>query len=168
MARLIAWRLSRTKPIKNFLFHRLRSRSRLAPSFCRIEQYVDAILAEAELLVHPECGCASSCLNAVACGDLPAERVHVLSTEGMLQRAAATPARDVIVATESGVIHRMQQARPEQQFHAVSERAICRYMKTITLEKLEAALRLGQHEVTVAPEVAERARGAIERMVSIV
>jgi quinolinate synthase len=121
-----------------------------------------------ELLVHPECGCASSCLYHVSTGDLPADRVQVLGTEAMMRRAAASPAQEFIVATESGVLHRLQQHNPEKSFHTVSERAICRYMKTITLEKLERALRTNEHVVSVPGEIAERARGAITRMIEIV
>ena len=120
-----------------------------------------------ELLVHPECGCASSCMYHVGTGELPGERVHVLGTEAMLHRVAESDAPDHLVATESGIIHRMRQAAPEKAFHAVSERAICRYMKTITLAKVEAALRDMQHVIEVDEDVAERAGLAIRRMVEI-
>ena len=125
-------------------------------------------LPGAELLIHPECGCASSCLHAVTTGDIPAERVQVLGTEAMMRRAAASASSEFVIATESGVLHRMQRDNPAKQFHTISERAICRYMKTITLEKLEASLRTMEHVVTVDPAVAGRARGAIDRMISIV
>jgi quinolinate synthase len=120
-----------------------------------------------ELLVHPECGCASGCLYRVSTGELPADRVHVLGTEAMLHRVAERTPASAIVATESGIIHRLHAASPETAFHAVSERAICRYMKEITLERLEQALRLDQHEVVVDPDVARRAERAIRRMVEI-
>jgi quinolinate synthase len=120
-----------------------------------------------ELLVHPECGCASSCMYHVSTGDLPAERVHVLGTEAMLRRVEQSPASDFVVATESGIIHRMRQQAPEKAFHTVSERAICRYMKEITLEKLERALREDQFEIEVDPDVAARAELSIRRMVEI-
>ena len=121
-----------------------------------------------ELLVHPECGCASSCMYHVSTGDLPGERVHVLGTEAMLRRVEESPAQDFVVATESGIIHRMRQHSPEKAFHTVSERAICRYMKEITLEKLERALREDQHVIEVDADVARRAELAIRRMVEIV
>ncbi len=122
----------------------------------------------AELLVHPECGCASSCMYHVSTGDLPGERVHVLGTEAMLKRVAESPAQEFVVATESGIIHRMRQQAPEKAFHTVSERAICRYMKEITLEKLERALREDQHVIEVDEDVARRAELAIRRMIEIV
>ncbi|MCW2960019.1 MAG: quinolinate synthetase [Thermoleophilia bacterium] len=123
---------------------------------------------KSELLVHPECGCASSCMYHVSTGEIPAERVQVLGTEAMLRRVEQSPAEEFIVATESGIIHRMQQSAPEKAFSTVSERAICRYMKEITLENLEAALRENQHVIEVDADVARRAELAIRRMIEIV
>jgi quinolinate synthase len=116
---------------------------------------------DAELLVHPECGCASQCM---AFGN---ERTHILSTEGMIRFAKASPKQRFLVATETGILHRLAKEAPEKTFEAVSERAICRYMKMITLEKLRDSLRDLKHEVTVPEETAARARQALERMVSI-
>ena len=116
---------------------------------------------DAELLVHPECGCASQCMAFAN------DRTHILSTEGMVKFAKASPKERFLVATETGIIHRLQKEAPEKRFEAVSERAICKYMKMITLEKLRDSLRDWKHVVTVEPEIAERARGAIERMVAI-
>ena len=116
---------------------------------------------DAELLVHPECGCASQCM---AFGN---ERTHVLSTEGMIRFARSSPKQRFLVATEVGILHRLHREAPEKRFEAVSEQAICRYMKMITLEKLRDSLRDWRHVVTVPEEVAVRARGAIERMVAI-
>jgi quinolinate synthase len=116
---------------------------------------------DAELLVHPECGCASQCM---AFGN---DRTHILSTEGMINFAKDSPKSRFLVATETGILHRLNKEAPGKRFEAVSERAICKYMKMITLEKLLASLRDWKHEVTVEPEVAARARGAIERMVAI-
>jgi quinolinate synthase len=121
-----------------------------------------------ELLVHPECGCASGCMYHVSTGDLPADRVHVLGTESMLRRVAESPAQEFIVATESGIIHRMRDSAPEKVFRTVSERAICKYMKEITLEKLERSLRQDEHVIEVDPVVAQRAELAIRRMIEIV
>jgi quinolinate synthase len=116
---------------------------------------------DAELLVHPECGCASQCM---AFGN---GRTHILSTEGMINFAKESPKNRFLVATETGIIHRLNKEAPGKRFEAVSERAICKYMKMITLEKLRDSLRDWKHVVTVEPEIADRARGAIERMVAI-
>jgi quinolinate synthase len=121
----------------------------------------------ADVLVHPECACATSALSLVAGGEVPAERVRIVSTGGMLDEAKRTGARRVLVATETGMLHQLRRANPGTRFDAVSERAVCPYMKMITAEKLLRTLREGRDEITVDPEVAERARGAVERMISI-
>jgi quinolinate synthase len=123
---------------------------------------------DAEFLVHPECGCVTSAMYyAEADGDIAAGRTRIVSTEQMMQRARASGAREFVVATETGVLHRLRRENPEKQFHAVAESAECRYMKMITLENLRDSLRDLKHEVRVPPETAARARRAIERMLAI-
>jgi quinolinate synthase len=95
------------------------------------------------------------------------ERTHILSTEGMINFAKSSPKSRFLVATETGILHRLSKEAPGKRFEAVSERAICKYMKMITLEKLRDSLRDWKHVVTVPPEIAERACGAIDRMVAI-
>ena len=97
-----------------------------------------------------------------------ARTTHVLSTEGMVKLARSSEKPEFVVATETGILHRLRKEAPEKRFYAMSERAVCRYMKMITLEKVRDSLRDMQHHVTVPPEVAERAEGAILRMVEIV
>src|SRR2546428_3889 len=73
-------------------------------------QDIDRARAEhgdADLLVHPECGCASQCMYFKASGDIDAERTHILSTEGMVRHAQQHPARTFVVATELGIMHRL-------------------------------------------------------------
>jgi quinolinate synthase len=120
-----------------------------------------------ELLVHPECGCASQCLYAAAEDAELGARTRVLSTEGMVRRAREAPTGSFMVATETGILHRLRKEAPDARFYAMSERAVCRYMKMITLEKLRDSLRDMRHVVSVDPDLAERARGAIRRMVEI-
>jgi quinolinate synthase len=122
---------------------------------------------DAELLVHPECGCATSALWMVSDGQLPTERVHVLSTGGMLDQARRTTAKRVLVATEIGMLHQLRRANPVTSFEPVNSRAACPYMKMSTPEKLLRALREGRDEVTVDPTIAARARSAVEAMVAI-
>ena len=116
---------------------------------------------DAELLVHPECGCAS---QAMAFGN---ERTQILSTEKMIDYARRSPKQRFLIATETGILHRLEKEAPGKTFEPVREDAVCRYMKMITLEKLHASLRDRHFEVNVAPEIAERARTAIQRMVAI-
>jgi quinolinate synthase len=122
---------------------------------------------DAELFVHPECGCTTSALWLNSVGELPKERTHVLSTGGMLDQARTTTAKKVLVATEIGMLHQLRKANPRSAFEAVNPKASCTYMKMTTPEKLLRALRDNVHEVTVAPDVAARARRAVERMVAI-
>jgi quinolinate synthase len=96
-----------------------------------------------------------------------ASTTHVLSTEGMVRHVTSSPRRDFVVATETGILHRLRKEAPDKRFYAMSERAVCRYMKQITLPKLRDSLRDMRYEVRVPDELAERARLAIERMVEI-
>ncbi|HXL05723.1 MAG TPA: quinolinate synthase NadA, partial [Gemmatimonadales bacterium] len=89
------------------------------------------------------------------------------STEQMMRRARVSPARRFVVATETGVLHRLRRENPDKEFLAARESAECRYMKQITLEKLRDALRDLKYEVRVPAAVATRARRAIDRMLAI-
>jgi quinolinate synthase len=122
---------------------------------------------DAEFLVHPECGCATSVVEAVSAGDVDPSGVHILSTEGIIKRPAESARDTFIVATEVGILHRLRKAYPGKMFHAANERASCAYMKVTTLPKVLASLQHLQHRITVPPDVAGRARRAIERMVAI-
>jgi quinolinate synthase len=122
----------------------------------------------ADFLIHPECGCSTSVMEYVAAGDVDAEGVHMLSTGGMLGWAATAPTgTTAIMATETGMLHPLQMARPDIDFVAANEAATCRYMKMITLPKLRDTLREMTGVVKVPEAIAERARLPIERMVAI-
>ena len=121
----------------------------------------------AELLVHPECGCATSVVEAMSAGAIPSDGMHVLSTEGMIRRPGESASREFIVATETGILHRLRRANPDKMFFAASDRAECQYMKMTTLPKVLDALEKTQYRITVPPEIAARARLALERMVAV-
>ncbi|MGH3248354.1 MAG: quinolinate synthase NadA [Trebonia sp.] len=121
---------------------------------------------EAELYVHPECGCGTSALWQTGTGDLPMSRTRVLSTGGMLEAARSTRASAVLVATETGMLHQLRKANPSVSWEAVNPHATCRFMKMITAEALERCLRTGEAEVHVDPSVAARARHAVEAMIA--
>jgi quinolinate synthase len=116
---------------------------------------------DAELLVHPECGCAS---QAMAFAN---DRTRILSTEGMVRFAKESPKQKFVIATETGILHRLSKEVPEKEFVAAREAAVCRFMKMISLEKARDSLRDMKHVVSVEPELAARARGAIDRMVAL-
>ena len=122
---------------------------------------------EAEFLIHPECGCATSVVEAVSAGDVDPEGVHILSTEGMIKRPGVSASESFIIATEVGILHRLRKAYPDKTFYAANEQASCAYMKVTTLPKVLASLEQLQHRITVPDAIAARARLSIERMVSI-
>jgi quinolinate synthase len=121
----------------------------------------------AEFMIHPECGCTTQVMEYVAAGDVDPERTHMLSTGGMLTFARESAADTFIVATETGMLHPLAKENPEKEFIPANRAAACRYMKMITLPKLHATLRDLKPQVKVEPELAERARVPIERMVAI-
>src|SRR5215217_7986875 len=122
---------------------------------------------EAEFMIHPECGCTTQVMEYVAAGDVDPERTHMLSTGGMLNFARASEAETFIVATETGMLHPLAKENPGKEFIPANRAAACRYMKMITLPKLRDALRDLKPVVRVDPELAERARVPIDRMVTI-
>jgi quinolinate synthase len=120
----------------------------------------------AELLIHPECGCLTPYLDRVVrqngCSNL-----KVKSTEGMIQHAVSSPAKEFVVATEIGILHRLTKANPDKTFYPIDEEMSCKFMKMITIEKLHASLKEDKFHITVPEDVANKARTAIERMISI-
>ncbi len=126
-----------------------------------------AAMPDAEFLIHPECGCVSSAMDYLASGAIDQRGTHILSTEGMIAHVNRSSASRFVVATEIGVLHRMRKANPNKQFVPIDDSISCRYMKLITLEKVRNSLRDLREPVTVPPEIADRARVAIERMLAL-
>ncbi len=122
---------------------------------------------DAELLIHPECGCASSCLARTAQAGPAYGKSYYLSTEQMLWHARRSPAQEFIVATEMGMVYRLRKDVPEKRFYPVSYQSSCEYMKMNTLEKLLESLQCDRVEIEVDPEIRRPARAAIERMLAI-
>ena len=122
---------------------------------------------EAELFVHPECGCATSAMYLASEGIVPRERTRILSTGGMLDAARTTTAKKVLVATETGMLHQLRRANSRTVFEPVNRAAVCKYMKMITPAKLENALLTGNDPVDVPREIADKARASVERMIAI-
>ena len=122
---------------------------------------------DAELFIHPECGCATSALYLVESGVVPKERTRILSTGGMADAAVTTKAKKVLIATETGIIHQLQKSNPLVIFEPINRAAVCKYMKMITPEKLLNCLRTGRDEVTVPADIAQRAKLSVERMIAL-
>ncbi len=122
---------------------------------------------KADMIVHPECGCTTTYLyQSVENGKLP-EDIKFLSTGGMIKHAIESEADEFIVATETGILHRMKKDNPDKTFIPANENAICEYMKMITIEKVLKSLQEEVFEVNVPGEIAVKAKKSIERMLEI-
>ena len=122
---------------------------------------------EAELFIHPECGCATSAMYLAETGVVPRSRTKILSTSGMITAAEQTTAKKVLVATETGMLHQLRRVNTTVTFEPVNRAAVCKYMKMITPEKLERSLIDGTDEITIPRDVADRARRSVEQMIAI-
>ena len=136
----------------------------LWPGYCPVHAALTAEAIEAArrlhpgapVLVHPECS-----------KEVRDAADHRLSTGEMCRFARESDAKEIIVGTETGILHRLRKENPDKTFHPVSGDIVCRDMKKITLENLAACLREMKHEVTVPEDVASRARKAIEAMLAV-
>lgn len=141
----------------------VHAKVRLSDIINKIKQY-----PKAEFLIHPECGCVTFCMHCVSNGDIPANvKTYILSTGGMVKHIRNSPSREFVVATETGILHRLKKDNPQKSFIPVREDLVCRFMKMITLEKLLNSLKNLVYEIKVPQDIAKRARIPIERMLSI-
>ncbi len=111
---------------------------------------------EAEVLVHPECHTA-----VINLADFTG------STTGIIKRVKESSADTFIIATEKGVIERLQRDYPEKMFILASEKAICENMKWTRLEDILLSLETEQFEISVDKAIAEKALISIDRMLNV-
>ena len=111
---------------------------------------------EAEVWVHPECR-----PEVIDLTD------KVLSTGGMVKEARRSSKEEIIIGTESGIIYRLKKENPGKRFYPALNTALCYNMKKINLLKVLNTLENMVHKVEVSPEISQKARGAIERMIEI-
>jgi len=138
----------------------------LWPGFCHVHARINSDHIEqvkkqypdAELLMHPECGCLTKSMHLAD---------KILSTGGMVKHVEQSPKKEFLIATETGLVEQLAAHHPEKAFHPVGDRATCEYMKMNTLEKIARSLEKMQYEVRVPKEIADRARLSIERMIAI-
>ncbi len=109
----------------------------------------------AVVLAHPECN-----PEVVDLAD------EVLSTSGMLRFAEESDADEFIIATEEGLIERMNREMPEKRFYSAGRAHFCFNMKRIRLEDVYRSLDEEIYEVHMDPDIMEKARVALERMIS--
>ncbi|HDL19152.1 MAG TPA: quinolinate synthase NadA [Bacteroidetes bacterium] len=120
----------------------------------------------ADLMVHPECGCSTTCMLHAAEGDITAP-TYIYSTEKMVNHAMASANDDFLIATEVGILHRLKKEAPGKTFFPVSESAVCEYMKMITVDKLIDSLEKEIHPVEVDENIRQKALLSIERMIAV-
>lgn len=109
---------------------------------------------DAEIIVHPECDPG---VQKLADG--------IYSTSGMLRRAKESASNIFIIGTEEDMIYRLKKENPGKEFYSLGSGRICSNMKKITIEKLKNSLREEKYEIILSPEIMEKARGALERMI---
>jgi quinolinate synthase len=112
---------------------------------------------KAEVLVHPECT-----PDVIAMAD------KVFSTTGICRYAKESASEEFIIGTEIGILHRLKKENPQKHFYPASELAECSNMKLNNLEKILWSLEDMIYPIEVPPDIAQRAKKAIDRMLEIV
>jgi quinolinate synthase len=110
----------------------------------------------AVVLVHPEC--RPEVIDLAE---------HVASTSGIIKEVCTSEKREFIIGTEVGILHRLNKECPKKRCYPLSEAAVCRNMKKTDLVKVRDSLKTLQPRIMVPQHVADRARGAIERMLAL-
>lgn len=111
---------------------------------------------DALVVAHPECA-----------PDVLALADGIESTSGMLRYVKESDAKEFIMCTERGLLHRLKLDNPDKTFYNPSPVNICPNMKKITLEKVLWSLEDMKYEITLSQEVIEKARAAIEGMIAV-
>jgi len=108
----------------------------------------------AEFIAHPEC--RKEVLNLAD---------YIGSTAGMIKYVNASPCKEFIIGTETGIIYKLVQDNSEKKFHVPTKEFICANMKLTTLGWIARSLEQMTYVVTVPEEVSRKARKALERMI---
>lgn len=142
-------------PEKHFIYNE---------GFCKVHEYMDveeikrakAAHPQAEVLAHPECP-----------GEVLAQADYVGSTSGIIEYAGRTDTREMIICTECGVLFELEKRYPDKQFYMVETVPVCSDMKKITLEKVLHVLKTFENQVSVADDLREDSKKALERMLEL-
>jgi quinolinate synthase len=111
---------------------------------------------EAVVMVHPECP-----------AEVRAAADEALSTGGMCAFAKSSAAKEFIVGTETGILHRLRKENPHKSFYPVRDDIVCADMKKMTLDKLYRALAENRYEVRLPQDVSDKAKLAIDAMLKL-
>ncbi len=110
----------------------------------------------ARIIVHPECT-----PDVIALADA------ALSTSQMLRYALEDTAREFLIGTEEGILHRMRRENPGKQFHLISKSLLCANMKKTTLESVAETMETRCNAITVPENVRVKAKEAVDRMLAV-
>lgn len=116
---------------------------------------------QAEILIHPEAACSS---DPKVTGH---PRCYFYSTSGIIRHAKESPCRTFIIATETGVLHRLRQEAPDKEFIPLSDDLICADMKKADLESLYYALEYERYKVSVPEDTASMAVLPVRKMMEL-
>jgi len=130
---------------------------------------------EAEMIIHPECGCTTNLMYQAengaskngTCNGHGNEHVKFLSTGGMIKHVKDSPSKEFIIATETGMLYPLRKENPDKVFYPAKENAVCKYMKMITLPKVLKSLEEEIYEVKVPIDTALKAKRSIDRMLEV-
>ena len=126
---------------------------------------------DAEMIIHPECGCTTNLMYQAENGSPKNGNGHghvkFLSTGGMIKHVKESPSKEFIIATETGMLYPLRKDNPEKVFYPARENAVCKYMKMITLPKVLRSLEEDIYEVKVPLHTALKAKKSIDRMLEV-
>ena len=145
------------------------------PGYCHVhktirpEQVVDMLEEhpDAELLLHPECGCVSSCMAKALDGTLPQTALSSFRPKECCGTSASLPPMNSRWEPSSGFSTDLAKSFPEKNFYPVNPQAVCAFMKTITLDKVIRSLETLAPRICVPEHIASKARRAIDRMLEL-
>ena len=123
---------------------------------------------DADFLIHPECGCVSNTMYNLVENKISPKKTKILSTGGMMKYAKSSPAKEFIVATETGILYPLKKANPTKKFYPAQKDAVCEYMKMINLDNIFKSLNELVYEVKVPKKIADKARKPILKMLDVI
>ena len=148
----------------HYISTKTKKRIILYPGFCITHHRISAeqvklakeLHPDAVVVVHPECN-----PEVVSLADA------VLSTSQMLRYVRENPARNFLIGTEEGLLHRLHKENPDKTFCSLSPGIMCPNMKRTTLETVATTMETMGNIITVPEEIRLRAKRALDRMLGV-
>jgi quinolinate synthase len=158
-----------------YLEEKTGRRLHIWPGECHVHSKISPDLIEnlkiekpdAELLIHPECGCMTNLLYLKTRNKTESFKGEILSTDAMIKYAKKSKSEQFIVGTETGMLYQLKKHNPDKKFYPVEEEAVCEYMKMIDLDKVYNSLTNNVYSVKVPKNIEIKAKKAIYNMLEI-